>query len=634
MIDPQRRDELTQVFTADDLPSYPVIRVAVITALVATASPYLVSAIRKPLNVLPFVVAAAALMVPIGLPGDVAAAMVLGYTIGAAVHLLFGSPEGRPTLEQVVARVGELGVAVHGPSLEEDPPWGEVVVEGFDGQGRPLRVKALGADAQDAKLLARVWHRMWYRGGVDDGGSPLERVNREALVTLLAERAHVSVPSVVAVGGSKALALLVERRLETRPLADLEPDELTPLVLDRLWRAVATLHGARLAHGALDLHRAGVTVDGEIQLSDLSRASTPAPPELRARRPGRPPRRHRPRRGTGARRPLGAPGARQRAARGRPALPAAGGPVAGAARRRPRPQQGDQDEAAARPAALGDHRHRRPGAGAGQAAADHLEGRGDGRRHAVRRLPPHVAGLGPERRAGGAQGRRLGVGRRSRSFTAQLPAFTDAVATSGAVAQTLAYGPLVVLQYAQKFTGLVVPSTLGTAAMNVRYLNAQSVPVATAVSSGVLVSLGGFVAQAIAFVIFFVISGPDLDLGSIDASTVGKTIVLAVIVVGRARHARVRGAQAADDDRAAGEGRGPATCGPCCGRRRSRCASWAATSPRSSSTPSRLGFSLMAFGESLSLPALFVVNTASRSSPGSCRCPVASASPRPAWPRG
>ena len=85
----------------------------------------------------------------------------------------------------------------------------------------------------------------------------------------------------------------------------------------------------------------------------------------------------------------------------------------------------------------------------------------------------------------------------------QLPAFTDAVATMGAVTQPLAYGPTVLLQLAQKFTGLVVPSTVGITAMNARFLNLQGVPVATAVTSGVLVSFGGLIVQLILFLISF-----------------------------------------------------------------------------------------------------------------------------------
>ena len=47
-------------------------------------------------------------------------------------------------------------------------------------------------------------------------------------------------------------------------------------------------------------------------------------------------------------------------------------------------------------------------------------------------------------------------------------AFTDTAATLGAVKVSVAYGPAVVLQYAQKFTGLVVLSSSCPAAMRRR----------------------------------------------------------------------------------------------------------------------------------------------------------------------
>ena len=130
VVDPGRSDDLSSIFTGDDLPSFPVVRVAVATALVATAAPYVVRPLRRFLPVIPLLCAAAALTIPAGLLIDVAAALVLGYGVAAAVHLAFGSPEGRPTLAQVVTAVADLGVVVHEPRLATRQPWGQVVVLG------------------------------------------------------------------------------------------------------------------------------------------------------------------------------------------------------------------------------------------------------------------------------------------------------------------------------------------------------------------------------------------------------------------------------------------------------------------------------------------------------------------------
>ena len=130
---PGRQDDLADIFAADDLPTFPVISLAVVTAVVATAAPYLVRGLRRVVLIVPFVAAFAALTSPDGLPIDVLGALVLGVTVAAAVHVAFGSPEGRPTLAQVVAAAAQLGC--HGrasPASRTEQPWGEVVVRGVD----------------------------------------------------------------------------------------------------------------------------------------------------------------------------------------------------------------------------------------------------------------------------------------------------------------------------------------------------------------------------------------------------------------------------------------------------------------------------------------------------------------------
>ena len=69
VVDPGRNDDLSAIFTGDDLPSFPVVRVAVATALVATAAPYVVRPLRRFLPVIPLLCAAAALHHP-GRPAD------------------------------------------------------------------------------------------------------------------------------------------------------------------------------------------------------------------------------------------------------------------------------------------------------------------------------------------------------------------------------------------------------------------------------------------------------------------------------------------------------------------------------------------------------------------------------------
>jgi uncharacterized membrane protein YbhN (UPF0104 family) len=640
LVEPSRSADLGEIFTADDLPSYPVVKVAVVTALVSTAAPYLVRPLRHVTVILPLLSAAAALMIPAGLPIDVLGALTLGLVVGAAIHLAFGSPEGRPTLAQVVAAAEALGVAV----LESEPapraPWGEVLVVGASIDGHRLQIKALGDDAEDAKLLTRAWHSVWYRKGAGEGGNGLERVNREALVTLLAERAGVEVPSVLAVGGDHDLALLIEQTAHGRPLDELDPAELTDELLERVWRNVADLHTARLAHGELIAPNVLVTPNGGVQLISFGLARTPTTPAERhddvaelltsiALLVG-------PERSLAAAyRVIG-----DDLLHAVPYLqPAA-----------LTPEQRDAvkvyDKAAKVKAAAGVTTPDAAKAEAGTGEAGNGEAAGAA-------APPKVLAAlrsgtieltGAETPEpvklqritwGGAamvaatlfgvwlllsQLTSLdGVLDELRSadpwwvlaaiVTAQFTAFTDAIATMGSVNRTIAYAPTVVLQYAQKFTGLVVPSTLGTTAMNARYLNLQGLAVASAITAGVLASVGGFVVQIILFVVCVLLTGPDLNLGQIDASEVGIALLIGVVAVGalvtlvwvvpRLRAMIVPRVKQAVGDVVAVL-RTPAKAlrilGGNCGSQ----LIYATT----------LGLSLAAFGTEISFPALIVVNTA------------------------
>lgn len=640
---PGRRDDLGDIFGADTLPTFPVISLAVVTAMVATAAPYLVRGLRRTIGLIPVLAALAALTIPAGLPVDVLGALILGLVVAAAVHVAFGSPEGRPTVAQVVAAAGLLEVEVRDPHLATDQPWGEVVVHGISPSGDALEVKALGADADDAKLLQRAWHRVWFRGAGRGGGNGLERVNREALVTLLAERAGVAVPSVLAVGGGKSLAVLVERIVPGRLLSELGSEGVTDDVLDAVWASTARLHESRLAHGALVAGNVRVTASGEVQLTNFGLASTPAPPgaatadmaDLLASTallvgPQRAV--------TSARRVLGAETVVPVIAYLQP--PALSPPLRDAVRAYDKAHKGH------RPAATSDTSDT-SAAGAPLNGATPAEALPPPK---ALMLLPHLKALVLEDVGAKAPDpvklqRITWKGFAMVALTAfgvylllsQLlsldgavdelksanwwwvgaalvvslfTAFTDAVATLGSVKVAVAYGPAVVLQYAQKFTGLVVPSSLGTAAMNARFLNLQGVPVATAVTAGLLTSVGGFVVQMIVLVVGLLLTGSDIDVGSIDASALGWVILIGVVLAGVAGTLvfvlprlramvlpRVR--QAASDVMVVL--RSPEKALRILGGNLGSQLLYAIT----------LGLSLKAFDAELSLPALLVINTAS-----------------------
>ena len=96
----------------DDSPSFPVVRLAVVTAVICAAAPYVTRPTRRVGQGLVLCLALAALYLGTGFPNGVFAAVVLGWGVAAAVHLVFGSPGGRPTRAQVTDALTELGLDV------------------------------------------------------------------------------------------------------------------------------------------------------------------------------------------------------------------------------------------------------------------------------------------------------------------------------------------------------------------------------------------------------------------------------------------------------------------------------------------------------------------------------------------
>jgi glycosyltransferase 2 family protein len=244
-------------------PSFPAVRAAVTVAVISAAGPYVTRATRVVGRVLVVGLAVAALYLGHAYPNDLLAAIVLGWTVAAAVHLLFGSPGGRPTVEQVTASLAQLGIDARAVRLAEHQRAGSTVMFADDAEGL-LRVKVIGRDEADARLLAKAWRFLFYR----DSGPPLtltrlQQVEHEAYLMLVARDAGARVPPVLAAGiAGPGAALLVQRTVGAVPLAELDPNAVTDDLLVAIWTQVATLQRVRIAHGLLDAEHVVISPDG------------------------------------------------------------------------------------------------------------------------------------------------------------------------------------------------------------------------------------------------------------------------------------------------------------------------------------------------------------------------------------
>ena len=266
----------------DNTPTFPLVRLAIIVAVVATAAPYLTRPMRRLGGLVILIMACSAMYLGTGLPDEILAALFLGWGIAALVHLVAGSPGGRPTRAQVGATLAQLGVDVESVELAAVQPPSSTLMHARDAQGE-LTIRVLGRDEVDAQLAAKLWRLVAYKdGGPTVHLTRVEDVQQQAYRMLLAERGSVRVPSVVVAGkAGPGTALLAERTPPGPHLADVDAAQVTDAVLASLWTNVALLHRAGVAHGALNARHVVLTPDGPA-IEGFANASSGAPEDRQA----------------------------------------------------------------------------------------------------------------------------------------------------------------------------------------------------------------------------------------------------------------------------------------------------------------------------------------------------------------
>jgi len=246
-----------------DTPSFPLVRLAVVVAVVAAAAPYVSRPTRRIGGVLLVALALSSMYLATASPNDALAAVVLGWGVAAAVHFAFGSPGGRPTTAQVKGALAQLGLGVQDVRLAPQQRPGSTVMLAESDDG-PLLVKVIGRDEADAQMVAKIFRYLAYK---DSGPTlyltRLHQVEHEAYTVLLARTAGVDAPEVVLAGkAGPGAALLVTRRTEGRVMSEAPPESVTDEMLARLWEEVGQLHDARIAHGALNTANILITPAG------------------------------------------------------------------------------------------------------------------------------------------------------------------------------------------------------------------------------------------------------------------------------------------------------------------------------------------------------------------------------------
>ena len=260
-------------------PRFPILQLAVATAVALAGLPYLSRPMRRLVISAVSIAALCAVVGAYGLPLGVIAALIVGWGTAAACHLAMGAPNGLPSAAEVTDAVRDLQVEVHGLTSMARQEWGVASFAGTDTEGRPLELTVYGRDAADAQWLRKVWRFCIYR---DSGPTlvlnRLQQVEHEAYLTFLAAHAGTQVPEIVAAGrcGPAHDAALITRLPGGSRFSQIEGDRVSDDDLDGFLRSVLLLRKSGISHGSLSPETVLATAQGPV-LRDFRRASSSAP---------------------------------------------------------------------------------------------------------------------------------------------------------------------------------------------------------------------------------------------------------------------------------------------------------------------------------------------------------------------
>ena len=207
----------------------------------------------------------AAMYLGAGYPSDALGGLLLGIAAGAAVLVAFGSPAGRPTIDEVRASLTDLGYDVADMQRAQNGTPRASVMDVELTSGDKLRVDAFGRDQRDAQFIAKAWHRaMYHEPGMPVFGSRIQQVEHVGYTLMLADRAGVHAARVEKTGvGVAGAAMLVTTPPPGGPLGAIDPDAITDETLAAVWSEIEQLHAAGISHGNLDASHILVDDDDE-----------------------------------------------------------------------------------------------------------------------------------------------------------------------------------------------------------------------------------------------------------------------------------------------------------------------------------------------------------------------------------
>ncbi|MET8651547.1 lysylphosphatidylglycerol synthase domain-containing protein [Nocardia aurea] len=240
---------------------------AVAAAMAAAAGPWLPRPWRRVAWAGAAVVALSRVFVGAHLVLDIFGGAALGWTVAAVLHLLWGAPVRRteaPALLKALAAAG-MSPSRATPVLEDargSRPF--YVTTETGGRRAEIFVKVIGYHERNSDVLFKLFRHLVFREVEDESPfvTPKQEAEHEAFIALLAQRAGVRTPDIVSVGtAASGDAWLAETHIPGRNLARTVDEPVSDELLCDVWRQVALLHAARIAHR--DLRLANILIDDD-----------------------------------------------------------------------------------------------------------------------------------------------------------------------------------------------------------------------------------------------------------------------------------------------------------------------------------------------------------------------------------
>ncbi|MGW6705682.1 lysylphosphatidylglycerol synthase transmembrane domain-containing protein [Streptomyces sp. NPDC054956] len=213
-------------------------------------------------------------------PFSIILTVLIGWSVAYGTLYAVGSPNVRPTGQNLLAglrRVGFQPVSAMRAESPEGPDSAEVSDRGRRyhvtlEDGPPLDVTVVDREQQAQGFYYRVWRRLTLRGITTRRSlqSLRQALEQEALLAYAAIAAGANAPKLIATSelGPDAVMLVYEH-LGGRSLDQLSDEEITDGLSRNAWQQVRALQSRRIAHRRLTGDALVVDRSGSVTLTDL-----------------------------------------------------------------------------------------------------------------------------------------------------------------------------------------------------------------------------------------------------------------------------------------------------------------------------------------------------------------------------